>query len=1015
MYQKPVPLRLILVITFVLQTVAAVSLTLWLTWSNEQRSIGELSDHLRTETLARIQEKINHHLTASATINQVNIHNIVSQRAASGPIEQLTQKFWEYSILLPDVPISAIFFGRADGRFVCLELKDGRAVQSSYAGPQTNGRLDAFSVDKQGKQMHRRQYGAPYDPRQQPWYLSALRSQQPGWSAVHQNVNQPEPTITLSEAVYGQGRTLLGVVAVDFSLKQVNAYLRSLVTPRMPILLIIDRNGQLVANSTQQQPFTVHNGKGVRLFPTELEEPLMQGIEPVLRETIQQWDTLKRSHSKVYWCQGRPCSLWVSPLQDLRGLDLRMVAIVPQPTFFDEIPPHRRDTLLLCFVVLMTAILLGLITARRLSQGLQQFLKIGQSIVAGTPDQNFPDSRIAELNHLAQTFNQMALHVRSSFEELETRVEERTAALKQSEAKFARVFYAYPNPIVISRLQDGLLTDANDSATQFFGLSREALVGKTGFELGLEIQADRFVELVHQIPTHGPIRNLESSLVTPLGTRTILYSADLIEINNESYLLSIIDDITDRKQADEALRRSEEKFANFFHSNPNPMAISRMSDGCILEINRSALKYFGVPKSKAIGKRRRFSQIWANVAQRDQVLRMLQQFRGVQGFECGMRVRSGQVRTVLYSAELIEVDEQPCIISAINDISDRLQAEEALRQAKVTAEIANQAKSNFLSHMSHELRTPLNAILGFTQVMGRDASLSATQREQLDIINRSGEHLLEMINDVLDLAKIEAGRVDINRSSFDLYRLLKTLEQMFQMKASAKNVKLIFERSSQVPQFVETDAGKLRQVLINLIGNAIKFTDEGYILVQIHWAEGSQGITESRLYFKVEDTGTGIEPSEHNSIFQAFVQGRGGGRAGTGLGLSISREFIHLLGGEISVSSALGQGTTFSFDLPIVVSKLSSLSSLHHHEPLPPNPLSVQPLPNGAMMLDTLGQMPISWIKELHQAAMEINNAEIWQLMHQIPPEHQALKQALAHLVQNFRCDLIYELTRTLL
>ncbi|MEE3717010.1 7TM diverse intracellular signaling domain-containing protein [Tumidithrix elongata RA019] len=239
-----------------------------------------------------------------------------------------------------------------------------------------------------------------------------------------------------------------------------------------------------------------------------------------------------------------------------------------------------------------------------------------------------------------------------------------------------------------------------------------------------------------------------------------------------------------------------------------------------------------------------------------------------------------------------------------------------LKQAKETADLANRTKSEFLANMSHELRTPLNAILGFSQIMGGDSSLTAEQLENLSIIRRSGDHLLELINDILDMSKIEAGYISFNQNSFDLYKFLNSLEEIFALRASSKKLQFMFEYSPNLPQFIQTDEGKLRQILINLLGNAIKFTNYGSITLRVSaTSDGFQDPTAIAVHFEIEDTGVGISADELDLLFQPFVQTASGKQSqqGTGLGLPISQKFIQLLGGEVKVRSAIGQGTTFQF------------------------------------------------------------------------------------------------------
>ena len=254
-------------------------------------------------------------------------------------------------------------------------------------------------------------------------------------------------------------------------------------------------------------------------------------------------------------------------------------------------------------------------------------------------------------------------------------------------------------------------------------------------------------------------------------------------------------------------------------------------------------------------------------------------------------------------------------------LEERVRARtEDLARARDAATAASQAKSQFLAHMSHELRTPLNAILGYAQLLERQPELPHAARQKMGIVRRSGEHLLQLINDVLSVAKIEAGQIELHPEDCDLWRLLRDLEEMLALKATSKGITLTLDLNPQVPNYVRTDAGKLRQIVLNLLGNAIKFTERGCVVLKVRWREG--GTADGILSFAVIDTGPGIAASDLEQIFEPFTQAENARdrSEGTGLGLAISRRFVRLFGGELTATSKLGSGSTFYFEVPVALS-----------------------------------------------------------------------------------------------
>jgi PAS domain S-box-containing protein len=371
----------------------------------------------------------------------------------------------------------------------------------------------------------------------------------------------------------------------------------------------------------------------------------------------------------------------------------------------------------------------------------------------------------------------------------------------------------------------------------------------------------------------------------------------------------------ERARLFDAIRASEARYRELFENSNDPMATITV-DGVFTAVNGAMEALVGWPRADLVGQS---NDLIATPASRlqwaDRTRRALARERIGRIWETEMRHRSGFTIQVECRTRLVrdEAGQPIGIEGTYRDITARKEMEAALRLAKDAAESASRAKSSFLANMSHELRTPLNAILGYVEVLKGDATLAPRQTKALAVIEQSGEHLLGLINEILDLAKIEAGTFAIQPSTFDLRQLLADVVEPMRARAEQKGLAFFAESFTDLPAQVSTDARRLRQVLVNLLDNAVKYTAEGGIAFKV----GRHG---EGVRFLVEDTGVGVAPEQLALIFDAFHRA-GDGRAfveGTGLGLAISRTLVTLLGGTLEVASTPGQGSRFWFDLPLV-------------------------------------------------------------------------------------------------
>ncbi len=378
----------------------------------------------------------------------------------------------------------------------------------------------------------------------------------------------------------------------------------------------------------------------------------------------------------------------------------------------------------------------------------------------------------------------------------------------------------------------------------------------------------------------------------------------------------------------ESLHRNEELFHSIAEATPIAMVLTR-PDGKIYYANATTGSMLGTEPQFLVESS--LESFFCNPQDLEKITASLTDNGSVRDYEVRLRRCDQQEFWAMASVHPLILSGEAVFLNTFYDIT-RLKESQAqlreqaqlleirvqertrqLQQAKEAAEAASKARGEFLANMGHEMRTPLNAIMGFAQVMQLDPDLSAEYREYAQMIYQSGEHPLALINDILEMSKIEAGKAQIKYSQFNLHEFLQVIHSLMALTASKKGLDLILQISPNTPCTIRSDAGKLRQILLNFLSNAIKFTDQGSVTIAVSPED------DHRLRFSVIDTGVGISPEEMNKLFAPFVQtesGRSSGE-GTGLGLTISRKYVELLGGEVSVTSTPQVGSTFSFTIAL--------------------------------------------------------------------------------------------------
>ena len=494
--------------------------------------------------------------------------------------------------------------------------------------------------------------------------------------------------------------------------------------------------------------------------------------------------------------------------------------------------------------------------------------------------------------------------------------------LRISEERFRKIFDNAATGISITDMA-GTIVDCNPAFTSLLGYRREELCAKTFGSLIHPDDREETLRLTRKL-AQGELSQftVENRYVTKAGTPVWVHKVISLlydDTGTPKHFIALVTDITPWKQVEQELQDLNTYNRTLLEASLDPLTTID-ADGRISDVNSAMELVTGYGRQELIGTD--FSDYFTEPEQAREGYQRVIREGLVRDYPVEIRHRDGRITAVLYTATVYhDQSGKVCgVFAAARDITERKQAEQKLLEfnrmltvARQQADVANQTKSEFLANMSHELRTPLSAIIGLGY-LALQTDLTSRQRDYLDKITISAEGLLRILNDLLDLSKIEAGKLDLEETTFELQPLLERLLSLVGVGAAAKGVRLILSNDSQTPDSLVGDSLRLEQILLNLMGNAVKFTPTGEVALAVRpQAEDAGRIT---LEFSVRDTGIGLTPEQIRGIFEAFTQANGSTTrryGGTGLGLSICRRLVALMGGEIRVESEPGRGSTFTF------------------------------------------------------------------------------------------------------
>jgi PAS domain S-box-containing protein len=918
---KNISLYWVMLIPFVVQIFGAVGLVGYLSYRTSESAIDKLASQIMNEVGDRIDQNIINYLSKPNEINRNNAAIIKLGILDWRNLKTVEKYFWQQSQVFANVSSMAI--ANEQKEILIVEKLDNGSKAIRLRDQSTNYNWDNYLADDNGDRLKLLRRSSTYDPHNDPpnnpWYRQTKNEKRSLWRLNVSLANPQAPTLIAInfQPFFDRDNNFQGVLGSSVSLAQLSDFLEKLKIGKTGQAFILERNGNLVGVSTGAAPFR----QG--LLAPLTEENTLKNVDPnnrrlsasasqdaltkeIYQDLMVRFDDLynisERQQFRVkkngigYFVQVLPLR---SELTD-QDLDWLAVIVVPESDFMEEIQANVNLTILLSGLILFISILFGLITGRWISQPILRLSAASQALAKGKWQNLSEDMAIAEFKTLAISFNSMSEQLHQAFIQVEN-------SLRESEDKFATIFQVSPDPFWISTLSEGQYLYVNQSLCQFLRISQSEIIGNTFTGLDLWNNHEDIESYWQKLITDGSIQNFEVEIRTAIGDiKTVLISASLVYLDGQDCEIGIMKDISDRKQTELALKESQVNLKDIYAEQNTllnaltDVVLVRDREGrCIKVAQTNSVNLKGT-REEILSK-----PIYDELPERaaNIILQTIQKALITKQMVSCDYILEIDGRELWFASNISPLTEDT-VIQISRDITDRKLSEITLAKAKEDAEAATKAKSEFLANMSHEIRTPMNGVLVMAQILAT-TDLDEDQQDLVQTIVESGDFLLTIINDILDFSKIESGMLEIENKEFVLTDIVKSVYDLLNSQATNKKIDLQYAIAPEIPSKVIGDRARLRQILINLTGNAIKFTPQGNIAIAVTGASLSEQ-NQYQLQFAITDTGIGIQSDRIGKLFQAFTQADTSTSrkyGGTGLGLAISKRLVELMGGTIWMES----------------------------------------------------------------------------------------------------------------